>query len=622
MVVASPGVVRRLAAILVADAVGYSRLMAADELGTHIQFRSHINDLVGPEITEHRGRLVKTTGDGFLAEFPSVVDAVGCAVELQRDLREWNAGIPDSRRMAYRMGINLGEVIVEQDDIYGEDVNLAARLEALAVPGGICLSAEVYRGVRNKIDCEFQDLGNHRVKNIPDPVRVYQVVDELSGQVDSDEPETAEEPADDDAVPSAETPLKLRDRPSIVVMPFTNLSSDHERDYFCDGLTEDITTDLSKFSNVYVVASSTAFTYKGKRVTPQEISRELGVRYFLVGSVQLSSDRVRVNAQLIDATSGFHLWAERFDRDYEDIFALQDEMIQMIVTALAVKVNKSELERAMEKETDNLSAYYAFLRGAYLWKSNLDRSNESEEGFKESRRWLEKSAELDPEFARAWGWLSYVHMTSWLEGWSGDEAVALAEDYALRAVELGPADYDNHYALAFVYAKTRRFEQALGAYRTALNFNQNDPDVVVEMAETLSQVGRHRDCIEQVRRAMYINPNFPEWYHWIAGFAYYHAGDYENALTELGKMLRPNNKVWLIIAASHAQMAEARKRDHDDGAADSEMKQARQAIKRFLARRPDWTIEKERRAEAFLRSEDESHWLDGLRLAGLPEGEA
>ena len=239
----------------------------------------------------------------------------------------------------------------------------------------------------------------------------------------------------------------------------------------------------------------------------------------------------------------------------------------MIVTALAVKVNKSELERAMEKETDNLNAYYAFLRGAYLWKSSLDRSNESEEGFKESRQWLERSTELDPGFARAWGWLSYVQMTSWLEGWSGDEAVEVAESYARRAVELGPTDYDNHYALAFVYAKTGRFEQALESYQTALNFNQNDPDVVVEMAETLSQVGRHRDCIDQVRRAMYINPNFPEWYRWIAGFAYYHAGDYENAVTELGKMLRPNNKIWLIISASHAQMAEALSNAHDEAGA-------------------------------------------------------
>ncbi len=335
---------RRLTTILAADVVGYSRLMAADEGGTFAQLKTHRKELIGPKIAEYSGRVVKLMGDGTLMEFGSVVDAVHFAVDVQRAMAERNAEVPEDQRITYRIGINIGDIIVEGDDIYGDGVNVAARLEALAEPGGICISRTVFNHVRNKVALAFEDLGELQVKNIPDPVRVYRV--DLS-RTDTDSvgwsPDTGS--------------LPLPDKPSIAVLPFENMSGDPEQEFFADGMAEEIITALSRYRWFFVIARNSSFTYKGHAVDVKQVAKELGVRYVLEGSVRKAGDRVRVTAQLIDASTGNHIWAERYDRELDDIFALQDEITQTIVTAIEPELGAVEQERARRKPPDNLDAW-------------------------------------------------------------------------------------------------------------------------------------------------------------------------------------------------------------------------------------------------------------------------
>ena len=345
---------RKLAAILAADIVGYSRLMGADETGTLAQLKTHRKELIDPKIAEHCGRIVKTTGDGILVEFASVVDAVQCAVEVQRAMTQRNAHVPEDRRLEFRVGINLGDIIIDGDDIYGDGVNIAARLEGLAEPGGICISGTAFDQVEGKLDYGYEFSGEQQVKNIEKPVRVYSVRPDKDDQV--------EKPSADKA--GEKSPP--HDKPSIAVLPFTNMSGDPEQAYFSDGITEDIITDLSKVSGLFVIARHSSFTYRGKEVKLEQVGRELGVRFVLEGSVRKAGDRVRITAQLVDATTENHLWAERYDRNLEDIFAVQDEVAQKVVSALAVTLKAGEEERLGRKHTPNLEAYDLFLRGRAL----------------------------------------------------------------------------------------------------------------------------------------------------------------------------------------------------------------------------------------------------------------
>jgi TolB-like protein/class 3 adenylate cyclase len=367
----------RLAAILAADVAGYSRLMGADEEGTH-RLQAHRRDLVEPKICEHSGRVVKNTGDGMLAEFPSVVDAVRCAVELQRAMIDREAGIPEDRRIRFRIGINLGDVIVEDDDIFGDGVNVAARLEALAEPGGICISRMVRDQVRDKLPHAFEDLGEQSVKNIARPVRVFAVRAEALT-----DPRPPSVPAGPPTPQPAVTP-----RMSIVVLPFANLGSDPEHQYFSDGITEDLTTDLSRIPHIFVISRNTAFTYQGKRVDTKRIGRELGVRYVLEGSVRRSGTRVRVNAQLIDAETDAHLWAERFDGDTSDLFALQDEVTSRIAAALNLEVISAEAARP----THNPDALDYIIRA----RAVTAKYPQARDAFAEVASLLEHALPLDP----------------------------------------------------------------------------------------------------------------------------------------------------------------------------------------------------------------------------------
>jgi adenylate cyclase len=414
--------VRRLTAILAADVAGYSRLMGADEEGTHERLKGHLGELINPKIAEHRGRIVKNTGDGFLAEFASVVDAVRCAVEVQRAMAERNAGTPPDKRIEFRIGINLGDVIAEEDDIFGDGVNIAVRLEALAEPGGICISRVVRDQVRDRLDYAFEDLGEQQVKNIARPVRVYRVRD--SGAANTSLAPTPPE-------------LPLPDKPSIAVLPFQNMSGDPEQEYFADGMVEEIITALSRIRWLFVIARNSTFTYKGQAVDVKQVGRELGVRYALQGSVRKAAGRVRITAQLIDATNGAHLWADRFDGSLEAVFDLQDKVASSVAGVIEPALQAAEIRRSSERPTGDLRAYDLYLRAVphiYAWESGSTLA---------AQDLLGQAIERDPSYGPALGYAAYCYVQIEVSGWAPDwetnrrKAVALAEQ-AVRAARSDP----------------------------------------------------------------------------------------------------------------------------------------------------------------------------------------
>ena len=577
---------RRLAAIVAADIPDFARLVRADEEGTLAAFKRHRVELVDPKVTEFQGRIVRLQGDGAIVEFPSVVAAVACAWDIQSAMADRNADVPSNRRMLFRIGVNLGEIIVESDRIEGEGVDIAARLESLAEPGGICVSAEVYRQVKRRLELQFQDLGEHRLEQSDSPVQVYKVL----------------------KVPGSKAPVATRSaegKPVIAVLPFENLSGDEEQEHFCDGLTVYITTDLSKFRNFLVIAANSAFAYKGKHMRVQDIGQELGAKYILEGSVQRSEQRLRVNTVLVDAQQGHHLWSRRFNKDFSDLFDIQDEIIAHTVAELAPKVTAMERDRLVRSGTQDINAYVAFLRGTHQLATNLPFLNERQAAVIECRNWFEKATSLDPYYGRAWGWLGYTHVIGYVEGWEGPEALTLAKECTQKAVALEPEDYDTHWALAYAYSASGELDRALMSYHKALELNENDADLRAEMAESLGYLGHHREALEQIDHAMVINPRYPEWYCWTRGWVLHHLERYQESNAELQKILRPNNEVRLILAANHILLGNE--------------EQAAEAMKAFLERRADWTVEKERQTLPYRNKKDEQRWLDALREAGLPE---
>jgi adenylate cyclase len=579
---------RRLSAILAADVVGYSALMEQDEAGTFNRLRGHRKELFEPEIHKHHGRIFKLTGDGLFAEFGSVVDAVECAVSLQQGLTERNSTLPDDQHIQVRVGINLGEVIVDSDDRYGEGVNVAARLEQLADPGGICVSDKVAREVEKKLAFGFEYMGAEQVKNIAEPVEAYRVRQ--------------------DGVSRSAGTRALIDKPSIALLPFVNMSGDPTQDYFADGITENVITGLSRFRDLFVIASNSTFAYKGKATRVQEVSRELGVRYILEGSVQRSKDRARITAQLIDGKTGRHLWAERYDRSVDDIFAVQDEVTERIIGSLATayggRLLKAWQDRPEATGTRNLQALDFFVRGMdYLNRFTKEENVRARELF-------DQAAQRDPKFAKPVAKIAWTHFIEANEGWSEDPAVSLATGlkFAKLAIERDDAEAWGRYALAGYYLFSQQYGRAIGEFEKALELNPNDADILTDFGFCLSYAGRSAEAIDAAEKGMRLNPHYPEWYMVQLGQLYFDARRYEEGISAL-ESLRTIETIYhlLYLAASHAAMGHT--------------EEAQEAVNRVLELDPQATIKSRTTPERAPYKDADSlqHFRANLLRAGLPE---
>jgi adenylate cyclase len=507
---------RKLAAILAADVVGYSRMMAADEAGTLAALKRHREAVFDPAVVAHHGRVVKLIGDGTIVEFASVIDAVNCALSVQRPGPPAPGQGGSQPAIVLRIGINLGDVILEGDDIYGDGVNIAARLEPLAEPGGICISSIVNESVGNRIDVRFQDGGDIAVKNIDRPIRVWRWHPSMT-TVPS--PSIAPNPGPNGA------------GPSIAVLPFTNMSGDPEQEYFSDGISEDIITDLSKIAGLTVIARNSSFTYKGRSVDIREIGRELGVRSVLEGSIRRAGQRVRITAQLIDATNGSHLWAERYDRDLTDIFAVQDEVTQQIVGALKVTLSPAEKARLVEKEPSNIAAYDCVLRGREIMMGK----EKNRETFEEAVTFFKKALELDANYSQAYASLGFAHMFDYQNRWSDDPdgSFRLAKEYAQKAIENDPNEPLAHGVAALTAIFERDFDRAQTEVDRTLALNPSSALAHNLLGTIRSYSGRPLEAIPAIEQAMRLDPAFrPQFLHFL-GIAYLLAGKYEAAAAML-----------------------------------------------------------------------------------------
>lgn len=513
---------RRLSAIVSMDVVGYARLMGADEKGTRATVRRLQGEVWEPEITRHRGRIVKTMGDGLLLEFSSLVDAIESSVQIQRAMIDQNRDVPDSRRVELRIGVDIGDVLVEGDDIHGDGVNVAARLEELADPGSICISGDAYRQVTGKVEIEFEDIGLQELKNIAQPIQAYRVV------VGATSRPTVGETAE----------LALPDRPSIAVLPFENMSGDSEQEYFSDGITEDIITSLSKISELFVIARHSTFAYKGKAVDIIDVSQKLGVANVLEGSVRKVGNRVRITAQLIDGKSGGHLWAERYDRKLDDIFAVQDEVTEKIVEALKVTLTIAEKERFGSVETSNMEAYDLVLRARDRYLQT------TKDAFEEARTLLTRAIKLDGNYARAYSQLAQVCMTQRYHGWSQSPAEDLeySFDLARRAVELDSGLPYAHSILASAHLWRGDLELAAAEAERAFKLEPNNADGLEGIAEVRFAMGHPAEALSLLDKAMRLNPHFPFYYLSAVGFSHLMLRNFEEAAStfERGTVRHPD----------------------------------------------------------------------------------
>jgi adenylate cyclase len=531
---------RRLAAVLAADMVGYSRLMEVDETGTLARLKTYRIELIDPTIAKNRGRIIKTTGDGILVEFHSVADAVLCAAEIQRRMARRNLDVSPSRWIQFRIGINLGDLIVEDDDIFGDGVNVAARLEMLADPGGICISAAVRDQVGDRLDqIAFEDLGEQSVKNIARPLRVFRI-----RLVEPDAPESAKA--------GAAAPANTR-KPSIAVLPLANMSGDPEQEFFADGLTEDIITELSRFHDLLVISRNSTFTYKGKAVKVQDVAREFGVNYVLEGSVRKAGGRIRVTVQLIDAQTDLHIWAERYDRELEDIFTIQDEMTRAIVATLPGRMEAATHDRAKRKHTDNMAAYECVLTAKILHHRSTRDDNA------EAQRLLDRAVALDSNYAHAHAWKACVLGQSWMYDWCPDRDAAMRQVVAEVETALGLDDNDSdvHRILAALNVMRRDHDKAAYHQERALALNPNYDLVVVQQGELLTWLGRPEEGIDWIRLAMRLNPCHPERFWSHLGRACYCAEKYADAVDAFSRITRPDHNHHAFLAATFAQMGNA-----------------------------------------------------------------
>ncbi len=588
---ATPGqdpIERRLAAILAADVAGYSRLTGLDEEGTHARLQDHLRSLVDPKIAEHRGRVVKNTGDGLLAEFGSVVDAVRCALDVQRGMAQRNKDVPQERRIEFRIGINVGDVMIDRGDVFGDSVNVAARLEGLAEAGGICVSRRVLEDVQRKLEIAFEDAGEQQLKNIEGSVRVYRL--RLGG-----------------AAATRRPALPLPDKPSIAVLPFQNMSGDPEQEYFADGIVEDLIMALSRFRWLFVIARNSSFTYKGRAVDVKRVGRELGVRYVLEGSVRKAGNLIRIAGQLIDASTGAHLWADRFDGELKDIFHLQDQVTARVVTVIAPKLVGAEIERAQRKPTDRLDAYDYYLRGEASSRPWTREANS------EALRLYCKAIELDPDFASAYGRAAFCYVQRKARGWmiNRDQEIAEGARLAKLAVRLARDDAValcwGGYALAYL---VHDLESGATFLNRALTLNPNDDAAWVLSGWVKAWLGEPEAAIQQLAHAMRLSPLDPLTFVMQAaiGFAHFLAGRYDEGSSWAERALRerPDFLLALVPAAVNNALA-------------GYLSAAQRATTALRRLNPSLRISNIGDLIPLRRPEDLARLAEGLRKAGLPE---
>jgi adenylate cyclase len=629
----------RLAAILVADVVGYSRLMAEDQdatVRTVTAYREEVELLV----RQHQGRLVDFTGDEFLAEFPTALESVRCAVEIQKVLEARNSELPSERRMQFRMGIHLGDVAVQGERLFGDGVNIAARLQALADPGGICISGEVHSLVHTKLAAGFDDRGDQSVKNIPDQVHVYQIPpqsepeESARGLVSRGKrshrlrsvlvtsaaillllgvglwaswPRPLGLLVDLAGVSGPPVDPPLPDEPSLVVLPFENMSGDPEQEYFSDGITEDLTNEFARNPFLFVISRNSAFTYKGKRVKVEEVGRELGVRYVIEGSVRKAGDRVRITAQLIDATTGGHLWSERYDRELDDIFAVQSEIAQEILGAVGVEMAAAESQRVARKTLQDLTAVEA------SWKGQTYLMQGTREGVAKARLLYERAIEIDPDYAPFYAWLGNTYMTEYASAWSRDPALLdRAEELARRSIDMDPSWPAGHVTLGWVALFRGNSAEALASADRAIERAPNVEWPHALRGLALSEQGRMLEATASIRRALRLNPRRPRALLMIVAFVNLAAGRTEKGIEQMERVrnANPDNILSRLVLADHYE----REGRHD---------QASIAVSEILRTVPDFSVEnllmgfpnlrRNLGFEAFVER------VDALRKAGLPE---
>jgi adenylate cyclase len=561
--------------------------MGADEEGTHARLNEHLCALVYPQIGEHDGRIVRSAGDGILVEFTSVVNAMRCAVAIQRGMITRNADVSTEKQIEFRIGINAGDIIIDGGDIFGDGVNVAARLEALCDPGGICVSNRVREDVQDKLNIAFEDSGDQHLKNIARPVRVYRVRF--------------------DNAPTRPV-LALPDKPSIAVLAFDNMSGDPEQQYFADGIVEDIITELSRFSDLFVIARNSSFRYKGKSVDLRQVGRELGVRYVLEGSVRRGGDRVRINAQLIDAATGVHRWAERYDQKLENVFMIQDDVARTIAAILVAHVNVAEAERTLLKPPATWQAYDHYMRAAAAWTSF--QSSWQQKSLLETQRHLANSLFIDPGYARCYAMLSGTHRVAWLNPLNDEYLSPTALDRAIRlarkAIELNPNLSEAYAELAYTIIRKGEFDAATAAAERAIALNPALADY--RIAHVLLSVGKADKAIEISKLQMRFDPFHPHFTPLMAGLSYYLLKEYRDAQHWLNNAVSraPNHQYGhAILAATYAQLGQ--------------LEDAYAEAVEVLRLNPRYTIcGTQKRVSNFKRAEDTEHLIDGLRRAGLP----
>jgi len=579
-------ITRKLRAILSADVKGYSILMADDEvhtIETLKAYRNLMSDLIG----QHSGRVVDNPGDNLLAEFSSAVDAVECAAEIQKKLKKENARFVEDKKLQFRIGVNIGDVVQDGDRIYGSGVNVAARIEGIAEPGGVCISRNAYDHVKNKLDLNFEYLGEHEVKNIKEPVRVYMV------QMDTES-----------LKPLVEEQYELSEKPSIAVLPFDNMSGDPNQEYFSDGLTEEIITGLSKIPHLIVIARNSTFTYKGKAVKIQQVSREMGARYVLEGSVRSTGERVRITAQLVDGSSGQHIWADRYDRELKDIFAIQDDITINIMIALQVKLTEGEQAHYHAKYTKNLEAYFVHLQAMeYFYKF-------SKEGNVLARQKFQDSITMEPEYPPAYAGLAGVCLIEAWHGWSDnpEQSGALAMQYAQKCLTLDKSNSFAHAILGMVYLVLGLWEEAIKESELAVSQRPNSADSIWMLAVTYTRVGRVKEALSLLEKAIRLNPIPPNQYLHEIGTCLRLMGKYTEAIAVLKKILNRSPDYLdsrLNLIATYVMSG-------DEEAASIEAAE-------FLKQSPDFSIARFLKHFPYKDQKNLDDLSESFHIAGLPE---